>query len=114
MTMLNPAPADDDLDLDDVDRDALRRALKIAMKDPSEAKRLQARLDAGEPWTQVAQSVVYGLQYAALHLCPWQSPPVWDDGAESSALLDEMLAHNISQYEPDPAAALRKAKRRRR
>jgi hypothetical protein len=111
MTMLNPVL---DGEYDEVDMDALRRAMAIAARDPATAAQLKAKLE-GEPWTQVAEFAASHCQYAALGLRPWQSPPCTGDDKDeaAAALLDKMLAAGISQWEPDPLKALARAKRRK-
>ena len=60
-----------------------------------------------------------------MNLTPWESAPVdaetlcWEHGrqvvkrdAKAGALLDRMLAAGLSQFEPDPPAALRAKKAR--
>src|SRR6516165_8789837 len=111
----------DDLDLDDVDREALERALEIAMKkDPGSRQQIESML-AIDPWFEVAQFASYSCQCDALHLKPWQSPPCWIDDVEgtlaagdddvggdfaAAKLLKRMLALGISEYEPNPLGAL--------
>jgi hypothetical protein len=117
--MLTPVPDDE---YDDVDMDALHRAMVIAMRDPATAQQLKNKLAGGESWTAVAAVAAAHCQISALALPPWQPPPCrdsWLQGGKvhrdpnAAELLDEMLEAGISQWEPDPAAALRKAKRRR-
>jgi hypothetical protein len=50
-----------------IDRDALRRALKIAGRRPG----------WGENWEEAAMGAVYHCQMEALRLRPWQPPPCW-------------------------------------
>jgi hypothetical protein len=119
MKMLSPIPDDD---YDAIDMDALKRAMTIAAQDPDTALQLKNKLDRGEPWTAVAEVAAAHCQISALALPPWQPPPCrdsWLQGGKvhrnpnAAELLDEMLAAGISQWEPDPPTALRKAKRRR-
>ena len=83
--------------------------MEIASRDPATAQQIKSMLE-GRPWVEVAQFASYHCQIKALGLAPWQPPPCHDDGPESAALLEEMLEAGISQFEPDPAGALRKAK----
>jgi hypothetical protein len=99
--------------LDQVDRDALERAMQIAQRDPSRAQELQSKLK-DEPWNEVAEFAAHVCQYRALHLKPWQSPPCIvdeddpdEDDRDAQALLRQMLAAGVSRFEPDPLAALR-------
>jgi len=102
----------DNDEYDDVDMDAFRRALEIASRDPLRAEQLKSKLE-DEPWAQVARFAAYVCQCQALGLTPWQSPPCHAHGQASLDLLDELLDAGLSQWEPDPAAALREAKRRK-
>jgi hypothetical protein len=75
----------------------------------------------GEPWHKVGSFASYGEQMRALHLKPWQFPPVWvsldDDNPEHApavALLRRLLDNNLSKYEPSPLEALAGSSGRRR
>ena len=116
--------ATDAADLDDVDRDALQRAMEIAQRDPLSAKHLRSKLE-DQPWREVAEFAAYSCQIDALSLKPWQSPPIHidedadePDSAErepdtaARKLLRRMLAAGVSRYDPNPLAALAGAKRR--
>ena len=62
-------------DLDDVDRDALTRAMEIcAKRDRLFAEHLESKLK-DEPWREVAEFAAYSCQIESLSLRPWQSPP---------------------------------------
>jgi hypothetical protein len=63
-------------DLDPVDREALERAMAIAMqRDPLSAEHLASKLK-DEPWREVAEFAAYSCQIESLSLKPWQDPPV--------------------------------------
>jgi hypothetical protein len=67
---------------------------------------------AHKDWAEVATSICYDVQYAALQCKPWQSVPCWGfrDGpltTDSNALLEKLLEAGFSQFEPDPNGALR-------
>jgi hypothetical protein len=114
-------------DLDDVDREALERAMKIAQRDPLRAEHLRSKLE-DQPWREVAEFAAYSCQIDALSLKPWQDPPVIiDEDADepnnsadrapntaARKLLRQMLRAGVSRYEPDPLTALRQAARKRR
>ena len=115
--MLSPVSADDDLD--DVDREALERAVAMAME--GRADQITSMLQ-DRPWVEVAEFASYHVQMKTLRLCPWQAPPChgyWLQGdkvqrdAHGGDLCDKLLDAGLSMYEPDPAAALAKVKRRR-
>jgi hypothetical protein len=88
------------------DRDALRRALKIAGRRPAKE----------EDWEEAAMGAVYHCQTEALHLKPWQWPPCWADdkrrdphptaGSVAAWLRRRLLKAGLSAFEPDPVAAL--------
>jgi hypothetical protein len=98
---------------DEIDMDALRRAMTIAMHDGSTRVLLEDKLQHGEPWHNVAMDAAGFCQKRALKLKPWDEPPCWggeDPPKKAAALLDEMLAVGLSAWEPDPTAALAKVK----
>jgi hypothetical protein len=109
----------DDEDLDAVDLDALQRAMAMAMED--RADQLTSMLQE-RPWAEVAEFASYHCQMKTLRLPPWEAPPChgyWLQGdeikrdPEGGDLCDRLLDAGLSKYEPDPKAALAKAKRRR-
>jgi hypothetical protein len=102
------------------DRDALERAMDIAKRDKERAKQLQSKL-RDEPWIEVAEFAAYACQIDALSLKPWQSPPCSVDeddpderDRDAQKLLQRMLAAGVSRYDPDPLAALRGHRRKRK
>jgi len=87
-----------------VDREALGRALEI---DGRKVKR-------GDDWEDVARSAAYHCQIAALHLRPWENPPMFafeDDPRDAAAwaLRCRLIAAGLSVFEPNPPAALEAA-----
>jgi hypothetical protein len=114
--------ADDDLD--DIDRDALTRAMAVAMHDAETAQALNDQLAGSEfvraqPWLKVATTAAYHCQIASLHLKPWEEPPVHCDedatderDKDGKALLRRMLENGLSRYEPHPLRALDKSAKR--
>ena len=118
---------DDDYEgLDPVYRDALTRALEIAPREPGRGEQLDHMLER-DPWEQVARFAAYCCQCDNLHLGPHQTPPCWatkadlvadpDDpediyGRRAAAVLRKRLIEaGLSAHEPDPIAALERAKR---
>ena len=102
-----------------IDREALRRALKMARVE-SEAER--AHFDAmlsSQGWQEAAHAAAYACQCRALKLKPWQAPPVDVHGdevgdgygcrPEEIAFRRRMVAAGVSVYEPDPINALQAA-----
>ena len=99
--------------MNDLDRNALERAMEIAMRDPARAWQLRSKL-ADESWFDVAEFATYCVQCDALALRPWEDPPCIGPppGSPGERLLQRMLAARLSRYEADPLAALARAARR--
>jgi hypothetical protein len=103
-------------EFNEVDMDALRRAMVRAMTstDPGRREQIESML-LDRPWVEVAEYAAYGAQMRSLQLKPWQNPPAHGGvDPESNALLDRMLKAGISQFEPDPLAALAEAEQKAR
>ena len=102
-----------DDDFDEVDIEALERAIKIASLKPRMKEHLDDLLQS-RPWIDVAQTAAFRCQMEALDLKPWQEPPGFCTGRDRAAerMCAKLLAANLSQYEPDPINALA-AKRRK-
>jgi hypothetical protein len=104
--------------LDAVDRDALERCMDMARRDPSRARQMDSML-TDQAWLEVATFASYVVQGQNLRLKPWESPPMCggptpgrtgpaaESDIKAGQLLDRMLAAGLSQYEPDPIAALK-------
>ena len=107
------------------DRNALVLALKLQRaRGKDHAEQLDGMLE-DRHWTEVAHFAAYSCQCDALHLKPWEEPPVWaeddydpatdrhpDHGRrEAHRLLQQMLALGISRYHPDPLAAIAAARK---
>jgi hypothetical protein len=119
---------DESEELSAVDRDALERAIEICRTKKGPAVREQTDdMLKTRPWLDAASFAAYSCQCDALHLKPWQSPPVWIEdlvgdiqagpdgvGGQHAAarLLRRMLDAGLSRYEPDPLGALKRAKGR--
>jgi hypothetical protein len=111
--------------LNEIDRDALERALEMARTESeSERARFDAKLSA-EGWYEAARAAVYACQCRTLELKPWQAPPSdagdvasdpprYGHRPEEVALRRRMLALGSSVYEPSPLEALERAERARR
>jgi hypothetical protein len=111
-------------DLDPLDREALERSLALAMADPERREQLQSKLTGDqfsqpEPWFDVALFASTVQQRKSLALAPWQWPPceveedenyTHPDERDAQRLLRQMLRAGLSRFEPDPLAALAKAK----
>jgi hypothetical protein len=111
--------------MNEIDRDALERALVACRAEgAARAKQIDSML-ADRPWEGVAQFAAYSAQNRSLGLMPWQSPPCharlsdldkpFDDPRgerESAELLRRLLDAGLSRFEPDPLAAIAEAEQR--
>jgi hypothetical protein len=109
-----------------VDREAMTRAIDLAR---AESEQRRAQIDGmlvREPWEEVGEFAAYCCQDRVLRLKPWQVPPCWlrTDAAVQVALLtplpdhrgcrlpaalvQELIEHGFSRFEPDPLRALAK------
>lgn len=99
--------------MNDLDREALERALPLARQE-SESRAEQLDSMAAEDWTHAAKLAACICQRRALGLTPGDEPPMHGDieperHPEANELLERMLAAGVSRYEPDPLAALKAA-----
>jgi hypothetical protein len=99
------------------DIDALERAVEMCSAESAASRqRIDDRLAEGGNWFDVASSCAFHRQFASLSLLPWQSPPMYGDidrprrDQHAAELLQRMLDAGLSRYEPDPVAALERAK----
>jgi hypothetical protein len=96
-----------------IDKAALERALEIKLKHKDQAEGDQIRdmlADRKRTWRETAEFAAYSCQIDALKLKPWEDPPCVCDGEgdePGDRLLRKMIAAGVSQFEPDPMAALR-------
>ena len=71
-------------------------------------------------WETVAKFAIYCCQGRSLHLAPWQDPPCHGDAPaewcdpDAKKLLQQMLAHGVSRWHPDPLAAIEATAERKR
>jgi hypothetical protein len=121
MTM--PSEPTSEADLSAIDRAALTKAIEaIRAKGGGGRAQIESML-RGEhdcSWLETALFASYSAQMDALNLFPGTFPPCWIEGQGDVAadpdnratfrLLQRMEAANVSRYEPDPLAALRRAK----
>jgi hypothetical protein len=67
------------------------------------------------PWIEVASFASYCVQGDVLRLKPWESPPCCSSGDEAAQkLLQKMLKAGVSEFGPNPLAALAAVAKRRR
>jgi hypothetical protein len=98
-----------------VDLDALHRAMAQAMKEPERRRQILSMVE-NSGWSYAAEFAANLCQSAALQLKPWETPPACCDESDAMAwaLADRLIAAGLSQFEPDPLAALaRQAKARK-
>jgi len=110
--------------IEPIDQDALARSIEIRRASgPDKREQIEDML-ATRTWIDAAEFAAYSCQVDALHLKPWQSPPCWIDDIEATlaagndgnlgdyaaaTLSRRMLDWNLSQFEPDPIAAIKRA-----
>jgi hypothetical protein len=109
-----------------IDTDALELAIAHTLAEPDLGRVEQVKTMLEErDRMEVGRFCAYQRQHKMLHLQPWESPPCWindpdevlaadraDDHKRERAaaiLLKKMLALGISQYHPDPLAAIEAA-----
>jgi hypothetical protein len=99
--------------LSKIDRDALERAVAIALASDEPGEREQIAGKLRRDWFEAATFAAYGCQVRALGLKPWQSPPCYGDAhpghdghADAAVLLKRLLDAGLSRWEPDPVGAL--------
>jgi hypothetical protein len=101
-----------DAELGELDRDALTRSMAAVVAcDPWRAAQL-ADMESAHGWRSAAEFASSCAQAANLRLNPWEVPPAQlpPDGP-GRRLVERMLAAGVSQFEPDPLAALAQAER---
>jgi hypothetical protein len=106
-----------------IDQEALQRAIQMAKaNDPGRRQQLESML-TDRPWREVAEFASFCCQTASLCLKPWEWPPCWscddyprlDDHRGQAAawrLRRRLIAAGLSEFEPDPAAALERVHQR--
>lgn len=104
--------------MDEIDKDALTRALELTRAEPDRAEQIESMLK-DRPWEEVAEFAAYHQQCKNLRLKPGETPPchgavnVSAPGSTgdlsfptANRLLQRMLDTGLSQWEPDPESAL--------
>jgi hypothetical protein len=101
--------------LSEADRLALERCIALALEEDQGLREQVTWMLENNNWLEVAQYCSYHLQYRALHLSPWESPPCWIDpegcdvqprDAHGRQLLKRMTKLGVSRFAPDPVGAL--------
>jgi hypothetical protein len=132
---------DDEADLTEADRSALKMAVDLTLADdppdPGRVEQVTAFLHE-RPWRDVASFCSYHQQVRRLCLKPFQRPPAWIETREQAEAIIEagsvpaandasvdvgdlqsaklalaMLDLNISVFHPDPSRAISEARRQR-
>jgi hypothetical protein len=85
------------------------------LAEPARAAQIEAMLEERE-WFETAAFCSYLQQMKSMRLLPWQSPPCWlssDVKVEPEIMeIGRRLARlGLSQFEPNPIAAIEQAKR---
>jgi hypothetical protein len=112
-------------DFDEVDVEALDRALSIALADDERNGDDQMKYFLEhDGWFWASSSASYRLQYLNLGLKPNQDPPCFGEpcpisgrvSSNANKLMRRLISHGLSMYEPDPVAAIAavNAKRKQR
>jgi hypothetical protein len=113
----------------DADKEAFSLAIETARAHDEERRRQIDNFLRERPFEDVGRFASYGCQVRALRLPPWATPPCWinkadidatiargDDGTRgnyvAAKLLKHMLALGVSQFHPDPMAAIVEAEKR--
>jgi len=104
--------------MDEIDKEALTRAIELSKAEPERAEQIESMLK-DRSWEEVAQFAAKHQQCKNLQLKPGEIPPCHGavnlaapgtdaDQSFSSAnrLLQRLLDAGLSQWEPDPEAAL--------
>jgi len=110
--------------LSDVDRDALKRCIEMARTYPGRDEQISWKLGKGGcSWQDTAKFCAYLCQSKNLHLEIQEFPPCWlldaadvqgpsfKGKVQAAKLLRRLLDAGLSQYEPDPIAALAAAEK---
>jgi hypothetical protein len=104
--------------MDEIDRDALTRALELTRAEPDHTEQIESMLK-DRPWEEVTQFAACHQQGKNLRLKSGETPPCHgavNTSAPGSAgdlsfpaanrLLQRVLNAGLSQWEPDPESAL--------
>jgi hypothetical protein len=103
--------ADDDDDLSEVDREALQRAIDLVLAEVAGGRDHEFWVQlVQENWQEAAERASYHAQCVSLALKPWEMPPA-SGGVE---LAGRLVRAGLSIYEPNPAEALAKVRRKKR
>jgi hypothetical protein len=109
---------------DPIEQDALTRALEMERAKGGVAQPRIERMLETESWWDAATFAAYSCQIDSLHVQPWQPVPcqigdadaviaAGNDGTmghyAAAKLLQRLLRAGLSEYEPDPIAALERA-----
>jgi hypothetical protein len=106
---MSEAAADDTLDRDALDIEALRRCVEAVLAAGDDLAEMVARKLKAEQWRSVALFCSYSQQMDNLRLRLWQSPPCYRDDPrdpQTRELADRLRAAGLSIFEPSPLEAL--------
>ena len=104
--------------MDEIDKEALTRALELTKAEPERAEQIESMLKDSS-WEEVAQFAAKYQQCKNLRLKPGEIPPCHgavnlaapgtaadESFPAANRLLQRLLDAALSQWEPDPEAAL--------
>lgn len=106
-----------------IDRAAMTAAIEQMRSESAASRALIDEIIAKQGFEEAGETAAYHCQCKALHLKPWQPPPMHaqpradgrDDGSlgwrRAELLLQRLLAAGLSKYEPDPVGALARIER---
>jgi len=69
--------------LTDIDRGAMTRAIETVRKSRARRRQVDDML-ASRPFERVGRFAAFSCQMDALHLDPWETPPVWITDVDAS------------------------------
>jgi hypothetical protein len=64
---------------------------------------------ATDKFEEVGSFAAFSAQCDALHLMPWEAPPLYASQGEALELRERMDRLGVSKFEPDPVAAIAEA-----
>jgi hypothetical protein len=102
----------------DPDHDALGRAIALTCKESVGRRRQVESMLQERPWEAVGRFCATLLQGGSLRLKPWESAPAevtnldsrYPDERMAAQLVQELSTLGLSKYEPDPLAAIERAR----
>jgi hypothetical protein len=88
-----------------IDRDAMKRAIEIVRRRDQKSREQIDEMLRDDKFEEVGSFAAFSAQIDALHLLPWQPPPLYAVRGEALELRERMERLGLSKFEPDPVAA---------